>query len=121
MIRNPNPDDATRAVAYGLHVLLDAMADALKTVSNSRRVGHVRERVRFYVTQPQTGKRAWRAPLSLASRELIVSSGKFDLSLCRVRGCSCVVGPTAVGCAGGGSDSPVYSTARASALHWGVF
>jgi hypothetical protein len=72
MIRNPNPDDATRAVAW--------------------RMGYaMRYRLEFSTRRPwrtllrdtaANRKRAWRAPLSLASRELIVSSGKFDLSLC---------------------------------------
>ena len=75
MIRNPNPDDATRAVAW--------------------RMGYaMRYRLEFSTRRPwrtllrdtaANRKRAWRAPLSLASRELIVSSGKFDLSLHAVR------------------------------------
>ena len=87
MIRNPNPDDATRAVAW--------------------RMGYaMRYRLEFSTRRPwrtllrdtaANRKRAWRAPLSLASRELIVSSGKFDLSsrympcahACAVAGACC--------------------------------
>ena len=81
MIRNPNPDDATRAVAW--------------------RMGYaMRYRLEFSTRRPwrtllrdtaANRKRAWRAPLSLASRELIVSSGKFDLSLHAVCGGRCVL------------------------------